>query len=62
MQKKWKENKGRFVNNQKTHTDFILPLDDVDLDLIKISLKIKSLVKKEYTNIYTHKFHNASMK
>ena len=60
--KNWKKNKGRFVNNQKTSTDFILPLDDVDLQVLELQLKIKAIVKKEYENIYTHKFHNAEMK
>ena len=62
IRKKWKKNKGRFVNNQKTLNDFILPLDDVDLHVLELQLKIKTLVKKEYENIYTYKFHNAEMK
>jgi len=62
IQKDWKKNKGRYVNNQKTQIDFMLPLDDIDLHLIKLSFKIKAIITKEYTNIYTHKFHNAEMR
>jgi hypothetical protein len=62
FKKDWKNNKGRFVNSQEENDEFILPVDDVDLDLIKLFMKIKCIVNKEYVNIHSFKYHNAELK
>jgi hypothetical protein len=62
LKKDWKNNKGRFVNSQDEPDKFILPMDDVSIQLIKYFGKIKKVVNKEYENIHNYKYHNAVLK
>tara|TARA_Y100000022_G_C13039127_1_gene279165 strand:- start:243 stop:458 length:216 start_codon:yes stop_codon:yes gene_type:complete len=62
LKKDWKNNKGRFVNSQDEPDKFILPMDDVSIQLIKYFSKIKKVVNKEYENIHNYKYHNAVLK
>ena len=62
LKKDWKNNKGRFVNSQDEPGKFILPMDDVSIQLIKYFSKIKKVVNKEYENIHNYKYHNAILK
>lgn len=60
--KKWKINKGRFVNTNGATDRFILPIDDTDIQLLEYMIKIKSIVKKEYEQLYEFNFYNATFK
>ena len=62
IKKDWKNNKGRFVNKQNDSTKFILPIDDVSIQLINYFIKIKKVVDKEYKNIHNHKYYNAELR
>jgi hypothetical protein len=62
LKKDWKTNKGRFVNNQDIPNQFILPLDDIDYKLLLIFLKVKCIVKKEFEEIHSYKYYNATLK
>ena len=44
--KDWKNNKGRFVNKQTDPTKFILPIDDVSIQLLNYFVKIKKYSSK----------------
>jgi hypothetical protein len=60
--KDWKNNKGRFVNMQNDPNKFILPMDDVNIQLIKYFVKINKVVDKEYEHIHNYKYFNAELK
>lgn len=62
LKKDWKNNKGRFVNSQDEPDKFILPMDDISIQLITYFSKIKKVVNKEYENIHNYKYHNAVLK
>jgi hypothetical protein len=62
LKKDWKNNKGRFVNNQKLPDEFVLPMDDIDQHLIKTSMKIQCVVNKEFENIQDYNYYNAELK
>jgi len=60
--KDWKNNKGRFVNMQNDPNKFILPMDDVNIQLMKYFAKINKVVDKEYEKIHNYKYFNAELK
>lgn len=60
--KDWRNNKGRFVNTQSDPNKFILPIDDVSIQLMKYSIKINKIVDKEYVKIHNYKYFNAELK
>ena len=62
IKKQWKTNKGRFVNSRGSHEKFVLPIDDNDKQMIEYIKKIKSIVMREYKDIYTHNYYNAELK
>ena len=62
LKKDWKNNKGRFVNINTEPNEFILPIDDVSVNIIKYYIKIKQIVEKEYKKIHTHAYYNAELK
>ena len=62
IKKDWKNNKGRFVNKQNDPTKFILPIDDVSIQLMSYFVKIKKVVDKEYEHIHNHKYYNDELR
>ena len=60
--KDWKNNKGRFVNTQSDPNKFILPMDDINIQLMKYFTKINKVVDREYENIHNYKYFNAELK
>lgn len=60
--KDWKNNKGRFVNTQSDPNKFILPMDDINIQLMTYFTKINKVVDREYTNIHNYKYFNAELK
>ena len=62
IKKDWKNNKGRFVNTQRDPNKFILPMDDISIQLMKYFIKINKLVEKEYENIHNYNYYNAELK
>ena len=62
IKKDWKNNKGRFVNTQSDPTKFILPMDDISIQLMKYFIKINKIVEKEYEKIHNYNYYNAELK
>lgn len=62
IKKDWKNNKGRFVNKQNEPNKFILPIDDVSIQMMNYSIKIKKIVDKEYENIHKHNYYYAELR
>jgi hypothetical protein len=62
LKKDWKNNKGRFVNKHIGSNEFMLPIDDIDLNILKHFMKIKCVINKEYEKIHNFKYHNAILK
>ena len=47
--KDWKSSKGRFID--KTKNSVILPIDEIDVNLLLLQIKVKKFVESEFLHI-----------